>query len=267
MSLKRKRAPINSDQMIIKKRKSREHTGSKAETPLARTLFCVNHMKEWTSSEHLKYGGLLVRRARKWDAFQDWVDKVANDEIFGREEQIMAPPIRNGSCEELRSRLKTTASKLFQIAKEKSRPFPKELAKQIESDILEIGDVLGKIACGVPFLQAKIELQGENICGRWHRDHYVGRAIVTYTGANATQYTSPSNVNFWELQNCGNNDHIIRDKKKTAFVGVGDVLFIKGTKYPDGQKGLVHKAPERQYHKDGTIINRLTLKVDLLERM
>ena len=46
-------------------------------------------------------------------------------------------------------------------------------------------------------------------------------------------------------------------------VATGDILFIKGSKYPHGVKGLVHKSPEKRYKEDGNILNRLVLKVDV----
>ena len=45
----------------------------------------------------------------------------------------------------------------------------------------------------------RIEAVGENTCARWHRDQFVGRAIVTYTGAAGTEFTSRDNVDFKEL--------------------------------------------------------------------
>ena len=41
------------------------------------------------------------------------------------------------------------------------------------------------------------------------------------------------------------------------------MLFIKGTLFPWGSNGLVHKAPEKRYHSNGNIINRLVLKIDV----
>lgn len=70
-------------------------------------------------------------------------------------------------------------------------------------------------------------------------------------------------MNFWELLNCGNNDHIIRETDQTLAVDVGDMLFIKGTLYPTAANGLVHKAPQKRYHSNGRIENRLVLKIDV----
>jgi hypothetical protein len=90
---------------------------------------------------------------------------------------------------------------------------------------------------------------GNNVCGRWHRDNYVGRAIVSYTGGTGTLYTSDANVNFWELHNCGVNEHIIRDQRDIRSVAVGDILFIKGAKFATGAHSLIHKSAEKRYHQ------------------
>ena len=67
-----------------------------------------------------------------------------------------------------------------------------------------------------------------------------------------------------ELRNCGNNACIIGDVDKIYSAGVGDFFFIKGLQYPhEERRGLVHKSPEKAYHPDGRVVNRLLLKVDL----
>lgn len=93
-------------------------------------------------------------------------------------------------------------------------------------------------------------------------DNFVGRCIVSYTGAIGTEFTDDSNVDFWELRNCGNNDCIIRDKDQIESVEVGDVLYIKGSAVK-GARPLVHKSPKPRYHEDGRVLNRLVLKVDV----
>ena len=61
----------------------------------------------------------------------------------------------------------------------------------------------------------------------------------------------------------GNNLCVVKDQKKIFHADVGDFMFIKGTMFPYGSKGLVHKAPEKVYHSDGRIVNRLVLKIDV----
>ena len=109
-------------------------------------------------------------------------------------------------------------------------------------------------------LEVRLELVGENTCARWHRDQFVGRAIVTYTGAAGTEYTSRDNVDFKELmccgtrlgrrephtrvpavahpisppspyRCCGKSEHCIYDQSQTEQAAPGDLLLMKGTKY------------------------------------
>lgn len=86
---------------------------------------------------------------------------------------------------------------------------------------------------------------------------------MSYTGSVGTEYTSDTNVDFWQLRNGGDNQQIIRDADKICAVEVGDMLFMKGKLFPTAPNGLVHKAPEKRYHEDGRVVNRLVLKVDV----
>ena len=124
---------------------------------------------------------------------------------------------------------------------------------------------MGALCSSSPELELKLEIFGENTCARWHKDRFVGRAIVSYTGAVGTEYSRDSNVDEWELENGGSNERIIRDVDEVECVGVGDILFIKGTQFPHGKAGLVHKSPAKVYHGDGRILNRLVLKVDVMD--
>ena len=107
---------------------------------------------------------------------------------------------------------------------------PAPLSQQIQIDAFSIASVLGALHADRE-LEVKLEVCGEDRCIRWHQDCFVSRAIVSYTGVEGTKYTSDSNVNFWELDNCGNADHLIYDKKEIKSIDVGDILFIKGKKY------------------------------------
>jgi len=111
-------------------------------------------------------------------------------------------------------------------------------------------------------LMMKLELFGMNTCARWHQDHYVCRSIVSYN-CSALDYTADSNVNFWELYNCGNNDCVIHDKSHIRSANVGDIVMIKGSKFPGKAKGLIHKSPEVRYHRMGVVQSRIVLKVDV----
>jgi len=69
-------------------------------------------------------------------------------------------------------------------------------------------------------------------------------------------------VDIWELEHCGNNDCILRDPNAVEHVAVGDLLLIKGKRFPQVSNPLVHKSPEKRYNDRGNVVNRLVLKVD-----
>merc|ERR1712113_1074308 len=103
---------------------------------------------------------------------------------------------------------------------------------------------------------------GANACSKWHRDNYIGRAVITYNGSG-TEFVDHSNVNWEVMENRGADDQRIRDKSKILSSSVGDIPFMKGLVFPDTPNGLVHRSPEIRWHADGTVVNRLLLKVDL----
>lgn len=90
----------------------------------------------------------------------------------------------------------------------------------------------------------------------------MARAIVTYNGSG-TEMLRHDNVNFLELENGGDNAHIVRNSSEVFSAGAGDILFMKGLPFPGDVNGLVHKSPDKHYHADGRIMNRLILKVDV----
>lgn len=134
--------------------------------------------------------------------------------------------------------------------------------QQIQSDIEEVGMAMAKLLPATQELQLKLELIGENCCSRWHQDHYTCRAIVSYNCCG-TDYVRHDNVNFWELENRGKNDSIIRDPSQIFTAEVGDIVLMKGKTYPSSMNGLVHKSPEKRYHANGAIVTRLVLKLDV----
>merc|ERR1712226_1487581 len=115
---------------------------------------------------------------------------------------------------------------------------------------------------GIKAIHVELELMGENVCSRWHDDYNIWRTMVAYT-CSGTEYTEHTNVDFWELENCGNNDCVIRDQNKTMQCDVGDIFLMKGSGFPEKPEvGLVHKSPEPQFRADGSVIPRLCLKID-----
>merc|ERR1711920_264325 len=143
-----------------------------------------------------------------------------------------------------------------------STGLPDSLRHQIQRDIEEVGLVMAKMLPDTKEMSLKLELMGESVCSRWHQDHYTCRAIITYNGSG-TVYAHNDNVNFWELNNCGNNDHIIRDVSQVLSATSGDVLLMKGKLFPSSVNGLVHKSPDKRYRADGSVMTRLCLKIDV----
>uniref|UniRef100_A0A6U6DZC1 Fe2OG dioxygenase domain-containing protein n=1 Tax=Odontella aurita TaxID=265563 RepID=A0A6U6DZC1_9STRA len=218
-------------------------------------LFVADSLDDWVKNEGLGHKGLLAKRpfSGAWDKFDR--DIEASYSHIGEDRKLNARVAVN---ERLRENLLATTDKLLDAAR-----LPKSLCEQMRSDACSLGCTVSKLCPSIRALDVKIEIFGEHTCSRWHQDHFVGRALVSYTGAIGTEYTRDSNVDFWELKHCGNNDHIIRDVGEIESVDVGDFLFIMGSKFHKGTGGLIHKSPEKRYHKDGRIVNRLVLKVDI----
>eukprot|EP00933_Yihiella_yeosuensis_P031647 TRINITY_DN2521_c0_g1_i2.p1 TRINITY_DN2521_c0_g1~~TRINITY_DN2521_c0_g1_i2.p1 ORF type:complete len:333 (-),score=27.86 TRINITY_DN2521_c0_g1_i2:699-1571(-) len=243
-----------------------EH-GSKHDSndPSEKALYVTNSLEGWLNIENLDYQGMLLERSPSWGDNQEWIDRMcAGRVVFGRDETIQTrDDVLNGERQDLIPRLQEAGKELLGIAQERGGAFPEALGAQIKQDIVDIGTVVGALTSESPSIQVKLEVQGHNTCQRWHQDNYICRAIVTYTGMGGTMYTNMSNVDMWELDNCGNNDCVIHDKSKICSAGIGDILFMKGKLYPSGKQGLVHKSAELAYHNDGSIVNRLTLKIDV----
>jgi hypothetical protein len=230
--------------------------------PEPATLVC-SCVQDWLQQQAENFRSLLVPRP-PWgpqavdEEFQQSVDLVASAAGFGREECLQEEvDAANGvSATELSSKARRLASRAVRAG------VPQSLAPQIQLDAEEICSVLVKMVPTAQRLIVKLELMGENVCGRWHQDNYVGRAIVTYNGCG-TEYVRHEDVNFWELNNCGNPDHILRDKSQVLAVGPADIFFMKGKLFPADVNGLVHKSPEKRYHPNGAIMTRLCLKIDI----
>ena len=204
---------------------------------------------------HADHNGLLVKRPfnGQWQDYQAAID--ACHERVDLENQGLIAYV---SCSNfMAAELEAAVNHILRQA-----ALPPPLSKQIYCDACSIGRVVASMCTSAHALALRLEVAGENVCSRWHQDHFVGRALTSYTGVAGTEYVRDENVNFWELHNCGNNDHILRDANDIEHVDVGDILFIKGKAY--GGKPLVHRAPPKQYHANGRVLNRLLLKVDVV---
>ncbi|CAD7928580.1 unnamed protein product [Amoebophrya sp. A120] len=139
---------------------------------------------------------------------------------------------------------------------------PEDLANQVRTDAVEIGAVVAKLVTNADSLILKLELMTDNVCARWHQDYYVCRAICTYN-VSSTEYIHDAHVDFWELNNCGNNDSVVQDRTPICRIGVGNILFMKGHHFPTKPNGLVHRSPEPVRAATGGVKTRLVLKVDV----
>merc|ERR1719221_980072 len=160
----------------------------------------------------------------------------------------------------LQANLSQAAQRL--VDKLKNSKLPQAVCQQIRDDAEQLGMVVARMCPGAEMLEVKLEIMGHYVCSRWHQDNYTCRGIITYNGLG-TVYALNDNVDFFELKHCGNNDCIIRDVSQVLSVDAADVFFIKGKLWPNAVNGLVHKSPEKRFHADGAIMNRLCLKVDV----
>jgi len=217
------------------------------------TVLVGTTLSDFLLPESAQHQALLVKREPSWKDFQAILDQsVKQGDI--REEDQMKIEFKTGSTD-----LAEVGDALLKTVRMK---LPDDLRNSIRRDAVDIGTVVARLCPWSNTLIFKIEVMGENCCSRWHRDNYCARAIVTYNSVG-TVYAPDDIVNFWELDYCGCNDKIIKDESQVCSVGVADVFFMKGKKFPCGPKGLVHKSPEIRHHEDGLVVNRLVLKVDV----
>jgi len=226
------------------------------------TLAC-NSTRDWLLPHCTKYHGMHVSRTSTWGEVQHHVDSLASYGVLGSTEAVHED-VQRANNEDPNQSLETSLPNSVQqlVAPLLNLGMPECLIQQIHTDAQEVGATVAKMLPTAEKLILKLEIMGEGICSRWHRDNYVARAIITYNGCG-TEMLRHDNVNFWELENCGNNAHIVRDSSEVFSAGTGDILFMKGLTFPGKVNGLVHKSPDKRYHADGKIMNRLVLKVDV----
>eukprot|EP00931_Biecheleriopsis_adriatica_P043310 TRINITY_DN2475_c0_g1_i5.p1 TRINITY_DN2475_c0_g1~~TRINITY_DN2475_c0_g1_i5.p1 ORF type:complete len:319 (-),score=54.71 TRINITY_DN2475_c0_g1_i5:119-1075(-) len=221
------------------------------------TMFFATDLSEWGSPEAEKSQGLCLKRAIDPLQWQPVVDRLVKEIPQEAEGTIYKEHLHlNANEEECQQKFQQVADAISQNLSQDPA-----LATLVHKDALALTDATRKLLPEAKEMIVKLELFGEFVCSRWHRDWYVSRAIVSYN-CSATDYTSDSNVDFYELEHCGNNDCIIRDKSRILSTDVGDIVFIKGLMYPGEVNPLVHKSPERKYC-DGVVVSRLVLKVDV----
>lgn len=233
------------------------------------TMFMCSSLQEWHGPEADNYQGLRVARRidpLQWqfvaDQLTPTVDFRENDGLH--KEYINLDTL---SGQALQDKIQQAAQ-----AVSHGHGLPPALENLVCQDAQELAVITSKLVPKAKQLILKLELFGPSACVRWHRDRYVCRSIVSYN-CSATEYTANSNVDFYEMDNCGNNDHIIRDKCHIRSIDVGDILMIKGMYYPGKARGLVHKSPPIRYYngqdfapleiRNKNVQSRIVLKVDV----
>ena len=232
----------------------------KAEMVSKPAVYRSERLEGWLDPDSHSYKGLVTRRPfdGKWDKYGEDIDAVLARFDHRLETSTFVPT--NADQVQLSQDLTNAINGILQTVQ-----LPEPLSAQICKDACQLGCTVASLCPASRGVTVKLEIFGENSCSRWHMDNFVGRGIISYTGEVGTVFTRDSNVNFWELQHCGCNEHIIHDMQLVEHVSVGDFFFMKGSKFSHSMSGLIHKSPEKRYHKNGRIVNRLVLKVDVEE--
>lgn len=221
------------------------------------TMLNCSSLSQWLSPEADCHQGLRVARPMDpghWQPLADLLWSTAPEQQDSlRYEEVSLDTLDGDAA--IQARLQAAAHAV-------SSGLPPVLAEIVRNDALALADASRKLVPRPNQITMKLELFGTSTCARWHQDNYVSRALVSYN-CSGTAYTEDSNVDFKELFYCGNNDCIIRDKARIRNVNVGDLVLIKGTKFPGKAQGLVHKSADVQYHTNGLVQSRILLKVDM----
>lgn len=222
------------------------------------TMLTCSSLSQWFTAEADRHQGLRVARPMnpaQWQPLADHLWRTSTREQIGdglSYEVVDLSPLAGEAA--VQNRLRASALAV-------TKNLPPALADIVSNDAQSLADATRKLVPQAKEIVMKLELFGTSTCARWHQDNYVCRALVSYN-CSGTDYTADSNVDFKELFYCGNNDCIIRDKARIRNVSPGDLVFIKGTKFPGQAQGLVHKSADVRHHADGMVQSRLLLKVD-----
>ena len=203
--------------------------------------------------------GMCVNRPLDPVRFQAVADALAADEQLGSTQEVRVNVWRSEFASSPKDAFQNTAAKIIKPLSH----VPDDLRDLIVSDAGAMGEQLAELLPDAEKFSVALDLMGANVCKRWHMDNYLGRAIVSYN-LSGTEYTDASNVDMWELKNCGMcEDRLLFDTEKTGQVRVGHILFMKGSAFPPGDRpGLVHKSPAPVCDSEGRVVHRLCLKVD-----
>lgn len=240
------------DSFQSKRIKLEDNRGSFVEKSIMRK---TNSVSEWLGKDSFNYKGLLFPRPLTQTSsqqIQQFADQLAESGRLGRELGVeRAVSLVNGDA---------LTDGIAQIMSTVAPPI--ELSKMLDRDARVLVGIYQAMFPDLQEVSIKVELLGENCCSRFHQDTYVCRSIVSYNLA-ATEYIEDVGVDFWELENCGKNDCIVKDPSMVRQVHIGDMMLMKGTLFPWGAKGLVHRSPAITYSDTGRALHRLVLKVDI----
>lgn len=229
----------------------------------ANTVCMCDCVQECLQERCKNFRGVHVRRPQTLRPVQSHVDLLGSLGALGPESIVeeTVQLARVGCSED--GIAAEWSSKARRLLRQVGGPgLPVDLSQQIQRDCVELGMVMAKMFPDTGEMQLKLELLGSRFCARWHQDNCICRAIITYNGLG-TVYTHDDNVNRWALGNHSSNDHIIRDASDVLRAYSGDVLLMKGKRFPNAVNGLVHRSPDFRYHADGSIMHRLCLKIDV----
>lgn len=90
-------------------------------------------------------------------------------------------------------------------------------------------------------IRIRLEPVDRDMCRYFHRDNVEARLITTYSGAT-TQFLAPEDCDASALGK-GDNDRIVRSWEKVRSMPEDGVGLFKGTLYPRGAAGCVHRSP------------------------
>jgi hypothetical protein len=218
-------------------------------------LLCKN-LEDWLRPHSNHYRAMCVPRHQIWSDIQRHVDALAESGAFGETEalmEIVQIPQGKDAQQHLAAGLAQKAQRIAAAAI--NAGLPAEIGYQIEDDFMQIGMVVARMAPATR-MNLTLNVVGTNSCSRWHQDQYTGRAVVSYNSCS-TECIDHAHVDFKGPRTS------VRDYSQVLYPDLGDILFMKGTKFPTSANGLVHKSPETRFHADGRVMHRLLLKIDL----
>eukprot|EP00929_Paragymnodinium_shiwhaense_P119268 TRINITY_DN91154_c0_g1_i1.p1 TRINITY_DN91154_c0_g1~~TRINITY_DN91154_c0_g1_i1.p1 ORF type:complete len:297 (-),score=50.88 TRINITY_DN91154_c0_g1_i1:423-1313(-) len=231
----------------------------------SQSMFFCEGLGDWLKPEASNCRGLAVSRP----------GLVTRDEYQEIADEFMAAyPSGDVSIEEcVDVPLKNPDAALELYEKKAQQLFgglrlPQKLIDQMIRDAVDLMETMSKLVPDVKHMHLKLQSFGKARCKNWHQDNYVARALVCYCGPG-TEYVEASNLDWGAFRRLHGkstveeNKRVIKDLREVKSMNTGDIILMKGIRFPDRAGGLVHKSPEPEYYPDGRIMNRLCLKVDI----